>query len=93
MRARAGAAAETERRIIDAALELFSERLYDQVALAGIAAAAGVSSQTVIRRFGSNEGLVAAAASSSRHATSTSGRRCAETSDSAAARPSTRSAA
>lgn len=60
MRARADAAAETERRIIDAALELFSARLYDQVALADIAAAAGVSSQTVIRRFGSKEGLVAA---------------------------------
>ncbi len=60
MRARADAAAETQRRIIDAALELFSARLYDQVALADVAEAAGVSSQTVIRRFGSKEGLVAA---------------------------------
>lgn len=60
MRARADAAAETQRRIIDAALELFSSRLYDQVALADVAEAAGVSSQTVIRRFGSKEGLVAA---------------------------------
>lgn len=60
MRARADAAAETERRITDAAFALFSERLYDQVSLADIAAAAGVSSQTVIRRFGSKEGLVTA---------------------------------
>lgn len=60
MRARADAAAKTERRITDAAFALFSERLYDQVSLADIAASAGVSSQTIIRRFGSKEGLVAA---------------------------------
>lgn len=58
MRARAEAAEATERRILDAGRALFSERWYDDVTLADIAAAADVSSQTVIRRFGSKDGLV-----------------------------------
>lgn len=60
MRARARAAQETERRILDAAYDLFSEHLYDQVTLAGVAAAADVSLQTVIRRFGSKDALAGA---------------------------------
>lgn len=62
MRARASAAQATEDRILGAARELFTARFYDEVTLAHVAAAAGVSSQTVIRRFGSKEGLVAAVA-------------------------------
>lgn len=59
-RARAEAAERTAVRIMDAAYALFSERLYDELTLADVARAAGVSMQTVIRRFGSKEGLVEA---------------------------------
>lgn len=62
MHARADAAAETGRRILAAATALFAERFYDDVALADVAEAAGVTVQTVLRRFGSKEGLVDAAA-------------------------------
>lgn len=61
MTARAAAAAATKRRIVDAAIEHFSERLYDEVSLNDIAASAEVTVQTVLRKFGSKEGLVAAA--------------------------------
>lgn len=59
---RAAAAAETERRILAAAEHLFFERPYDQVRLEDVAAAAGVSSPTVIHRFKSKEELALAAA-------------------------------
>lgn len=59
-RARAEAAERTAERIMDAAFELFSERLYDELTLADVAHAAGVSTQTIIRRFGSKEGLIEA---------------------------------
>jgi AcrR family transcriptional regulator len=58
MRARAEAAEATERRILEAARALFATRWYDDVTLADVAAEAGVSSQTVIRRFGSKDGLI-----------------------------------
>ena len=58
--ARARAAAATADRILDAAFRLFSLSLFDGVTLASIAAEAGVSEQTVIRRFGSKERLFAA---------------------------------
>lgn len=61
MGARAEAAAETHRRILEAAIQLFGERLYDEVSLADVAGAAGVTGQTVLRRFGSKEGLTEAA--------------------------------
>src|ERR687893_2721991 len=61
MRARAEAAAETGRRILEATIELHRERYFDQVSLEDIAERAGVTVQTVIRRFGSKERLIEAA--------------------------------
>jgi AcrR family transcriptional regulator len=61
MGARAEAAEETRRRILDAAIELYTERYYDQVSLEDVAGRAGVTVQTVLRRFGSKEGLIGAA--------------------------------
>ena len=62
MVARATAAEETGRRILDAAHQLFGELLYDQVSLHAVAARAGVTVQTVLRRFTSKEQLFAAVA-------------------------------
>jgi AcrR family transcriptional regulator len=61
---RAAATEATGRRIIDAASALFAEQLYDQVRLAEVARHAGVTVQTVIRRFGSKEELYHAVAQS-----------------------------
>lgn len=58
MGARAAAAEATRRRILDAAMGLFAERFYDEVTLDEVARRAGVTAQTVIRHFGSKEGLV-----------------------------------
>lgn len=57
MKARAEAAARTGERILDAAMARFSTALFDEVTLASIAEDAGVSVQTLIRRFGSKEDL------------------------------------
>ena len=62
MRARAEAAAETGQRILESTIQLHRERFFDQVSLEDIAERAGVTVQTVIRRFGSKERLVEAAA-------------------------------
>jgi AcrR family transcriptional regulator len=62
MRARAEAAADTERRIFAAARELVAERPFAQVTLDDIASRAEVTVQTVIRRYGSKEGLIRAVA-------------------------------
>lgn len=62
MAARADAAEATGERILEAARELFSELLYDRVSLKAVADRASVSAQTVIRRFGSKDGLFAAVA-------------------------------
>jgi len=62
MRARATSAAATGERILDAAVEVFWELPTDQISLDEVARRAEVSVQTVIRRFGGKEGLVAAAA-------------------------------
>jgi AcrR family transcriptional regulator len=62
MQARAVAAAETGRRILQAVLELHLERFHDQITLDDVAERAGVTPQTVLRRFGSKERLVAEAA-------------------------------
>ena len=56
--ARADAAADKTRRIVDATLELFVERPFEQVTLNAVAERAGVGLQTVIRRAGSKDGLV-----------------------------------
>jgi len=65
MRARAEAAAETGRRILQAAIEL-PELLTGGASLEDVAAGAGVTVQTVLRRFGSKEGLIAAASEEAR---------------------------
>jgi AcrR family transcriptional regulator len=62
MIARAAASEATEQGIRDAAVRLFGELLYDQVSLQAVADRAGVTVQTVLRRFGSKEELFAAAA-------------------------------
>ncbi len=61
MVARAEAAAATAERILDAAVEVFWEMPTDQLSLDEVARRAGVSVQTVIRRFGGKAGLLAAA--------------------------------
>lgn len=58
---RSAAAATTYRRIIDAAISLYGERFHDQIRLEDIADRAGVTVQTVLRRFGSRDGLLDAA--------------------------------
>ncbi len=57
MDARADAVEATRQRILDAARPLFFELWYDEVTLNGIAAAAGVSHQTVLNHFGSKDGV------------------------------------
>lgn len=61
MAARAAAARATGDRILDIALELFTAKPYDDVALEEIAARAMVTKRTVLRRFGSKESLFLAA--------------------------------
>lgn len=61
MVARAEAAAATGERILDAAVEVFWELPGDQLSLDEVARRAGVTVQTVIRRFGGRDGLLAAA--------------------------------
>lgn len=61
MGARADAAAATGERILDAAVELFWEQPTDTFSLDDVAHRAGVTVQTVIRRFGGREGVIAAA--------------------------------
>ncbi|HYE95081.1 MAG TPA: helix-turn-helix domain-containing protein [Rubricoccaceae bacterium] len=60
MRARADAAERTARAILEAAVALWRERPLDEVTLRAIADRAGVTVQTVLRRFGSKEGVIAA---------------------------------
>lgn len=61
MGARAEAAAATHGRILEVAIRHFGERFYDEVSLAEVAREARVTVQTVLRRFGSKEGLIEAA--------------------------------
>jgi AcrR family transcriptional regulator len=68
MGARAEQAARTGERILDAAVDLFYERPSDQIPLDEVARRAGVTVQTVIRRFSGKEGLFAAAAEHGRRA-------------------------
>ncbi len=58
--ARAQAAARTGRRIIDAFVEFTRDRWFDELTLNEVASRAGVSVQSVIRRFGGKEGLISA---------------------------------
>jgi AcrR family transcriptional regulator len=66
MGARAEAAVATGERILDAAEELFWSTPIDAIALDEIASRAGVTVQTVIRRFGGKDGVIAAAAERAR---------------------------
>jgi AcrR family transcriptional regulator len=61
MTARARSVEQTRIRILDATAELYSERLAAEIGLEQIAARAAVSVQTVLRHFGSRDGLVEAA--------------------------------
>jgi AcrR family transcriptional regulator len=61
MGARAASAAATGERILDAAAAVFWERPVRDIALEEVARRAGVSVQTVIRRYGGKDGLLAAA--------------------------------
>lgn len=61
MVARAESAAATRERILDAAVEVFWELPTNQVSLEEVARRAGVTVQTLIRRFGGREGLLMAA--------------------------------
>ena len=62
MSARAAAASANGVRMLEAARRQFGEVRYDRVSLDDIAAEAGVTVRTVVRRFGSKEGLFAAVA-------------------------------
>jgi AcrR family transcriptional regulator len=66
MRARAAGAAETRGRIVRAVLDLHVERFHDEITLALVARRARVTVPTVLRHFGSREGLVSAAAEQGR---------------------------
>lgn len=59
---RAAATEATAQRILDSASDLFGESPFAQVTLAAVADDAGVTVQTVIRRFGSKERLFSAVA-------------------------------
>lgn len=61
MTARAEAAERTRVGILDAAVHLATTRLLADISLEDIASEAGVSVQTVLRRFGSRAGLIDAA--------------------------------
>lgn len=60
MTARADAAERTGERILGAMLRRYAELPYDRIRLEDVAADAEVAVQTVIRRFGSKHGLLAA---------------------------------
>lgn len=61
MGARAETAERTARSIVEAMVGLWRERTVDGITLEHVAERAGVSVRTVIRRFGSRDGVVAAA--------------------------------
>ncbi len=61
MAARAAAAEVTADRVLDAAVELFTDNSYEDVSLEAVAVEAGVTSRTVLRRFGSKQALFGAA--------------------------------
>jgi AcrR family transcriptional regulator len=59
-RQRAAAANANTARVLEAALELYIERPFDQITLAAVAERAGVGVQTVVRRAQTKDGLVRA---------------------------------
>jgi AcrR family transcriptional regulator len=60
MGARATATAATGQRILRATIDLYKERWLEDMTLEDVAARAGVTVQTVLRRFGSKAGLIQA---------------------------------
>ena len=61
MGARADAVEETRRRIIASLIDLAGERPFAEITLEVVAERAGTTAQTVLRRFGSKDGLFAEA--------------------------------
>jgi AcrR family transcriptional regulator len=59
---RAQAAEATAQRILDAFIALLMQHWFDEITLDRVALDAGVTVQTVVRRFGGKDGLLAAAA-------------------------------
>ena len=59
--ARAQAAEATGQRIVEAFLARLMEQWYDEITLARVAEEAGVTVQTIVRRFGDKEGLLSQA--------------------------------
>ncbi len=57
MTVRADAARATAVRVLDAAVELFTEKPYEEVSLEEVAGRAHVTKRTVLRRFGSKDSL------------------------------------
>jgi AcrR family transcriptional regulator len=66
MRARADAAEQTAERVMDAAIALWRAGPYEDITLQEIADRAGTSLSTVMRRFGSKDGLAEAVLRSDR---------------------------
>jgi AcrR family transcriptional regulator len=66
MGARAQAVEETRRRILDALVRLAETLPFAEISLDDVAAGAGVSVQTVLRRFGSRDALFAEAMDTAR---------------------------
>ena len=62
MGARAQAVEQTRSRILHTTIALAGERPFAEITLDAVAERAGVSVQTVLRQFGSRDGLVAAGA-------------------------------
>jgi AcrR family transcriptional regulator len=62
MRARAAATEATRARVLDCAYELILQCSYEELTLLRVAERAGVTFQTVLRHFGSKDGLIAAVA-------------------------------
>jgi AcrR family transcriptional regulator len=60
MTVRAASAAHTATAILDASWELFGEKVIAEITLADIAGRSGVTTQTVLRRFGDKEAVFAA---------------------------------
>jgi AcrR family transcriptional regulator len=59
-RRRAAAAEANTERILEAAHALFEERPWDQITFAALGERAGVGTQTIIRRFGTKDGVARA---------------------------------
>src|SRR4051794_24663173 len=66
IRARADAAEQTAGRVMDAAIALWRAGPFEDITLQDIADRAGVSLSTVMRRFGSKDGLAEAVLRSDR---------------------------